>query len=245
MPMRPPPTRQLTTLATVTVAGLLTAGCAGPAGPVLDTVAAANDRLDDYRRDLAHAGKTNGETGDDSATVSASDGPTLFGVPSSKLPFEPGEIDMATHPDEQFNPCTEISPEIYRQAGLELEIEPDMDKLAGYVASCQANPIDENRDPTIARHFSIASSRTTPGQMVERGYGLLEESEDKEFAPHLLSTGDGGGGCASGVMTDRGRWSITAWPNSRNTEPSVTCAQAREKQELITKIIGGTDDTAP
>lgn len=226
MPMRPPPTRQLTTLATVTVAGLLTVGCAGSAGPVLDTAAAIK----------GGGGAGSAETG---TADSAHDGPTLFGVPSSKLPFEPGQIDMATHPDEQFNPCTEISPEIYRQAGIELKIEPDMDKLAGYVASCSADPINEDKDPAAARDFFITSSRSTPEMMTEHGHVVLEDTHDGGFDVHLISTEDVSSGCASGVMTDRGRWTVTAWPNSRHTDPSVTCAQAREKQELITKIIGG------
>lgn len=228
--MRPPPTRRLTTLATVTVAGLLTVGCAGSAGPVLDTAAA-------IKGGDGEAGSAG--TGTDSASTSAHDGPTLFGVPSSKLPFEPGQIDMATHPDEQFNPCTEISPEIYRQAGIELKIEPDMDKLAGYVAGCSAKPIEEDKDPAAARHFFITSSRSTPEMMTERGHVVLEDINDGGFDVHLISAEDPSRGCASGVMTDRGRWAVTAWPNSRHTEPSVTCAQAREKQELITKIIGG------
>lgn len=226
MPMRPPPTRRLTTLATVTVAGLLTVGCAGSAGPVLDTAAAIK----------GGGGAGSAETG---TADSAHDGPTLFGVPSSKLPFEPGEIDPVAHPDEQFNPCTEISPEIYRQAGIELKIEPDMDKLAGYVASCSADPINEDKDPAAARDFYITSSRSTPEMMTERGHVVLEDTHDGGFDVHLISTEDVSSGCASGVMTDRGRWTVTAWPNSRHTDPSVTCAQAREKQELITKIIGG------
>ena len=234
--MRPPPTRQLTTLATVTVAGLLTVGCTGSAGPVLDTAAA----IKGGDGDAGSAG-----TGTDSASTSAHDGPTLFGVPSSKLPFEPGEIDPVAHPDEQFNPCTEISPEIYRQAGIELKIEPDMDKLAGYVASCSGKPITEDKDPAAARHFFIASSRSTPEMMTERGQVVLEDIHDGGFDVHLISAEDTSSSCASGVMTDRGRWSITARPNSRHTDPSISCAQAREKQELITKIIGGNDDTAP
>lgn len=225
--MRPPPTRRLTTLATVTVAGLLTVGCAGSAGPVLDTAAAIKGGDGD-------SGSARTEAAD-----SAHEGPTLFGVPSSKLPFEPGQIDPVAHPDEQFNPCTEISPEIYRQAGIELKIEPDMDKLAGYVAGCSAKPIEEDKDPAAARHFFITSSRSTPEMMTERGHVVLEDINDGGFDVHLISAEDPSRGCASGVMTDRGRWAVTAWPNSRHTEPSVTCAQAREKQELITKIIGG------
>ncbi|APT89427.1 hypothetical protein CFRA_09395 [Corynebacterium frankenforstense DSM 45800] len=231
----------MTTLATVTVAGLLTAGCAGPAGPVLDTVAAANDRLDDYRRDLAHAGKTNGETGDDSATVSASDGPTLFGVPSSKLPFEPGEIDMATHPDEQFNPCTEISPEIYRQAGLELEIEPDMDKLAGYVASCTGYAASSDSSPRKSSdgRFQILSSRSTLDDLQTQGIEVLELSQEQPFSPHLVNGTAGRNECVSGVSTNRGRWEVIFTPalNTGSTEES--CKRAREAHEKITKLIGG------
>ena len=120
-----------------------------------------------------------------------------------------------------------------------------MDKLAGYVASCSGKPITEDKDPAAARHFFIASSRSTPEMMTERGQVVLEDIHDGGFDVHLISAEDTSSSCASGVMTDRGRWSITARPNSRHTDPSISCAQAREKQELITKIIGGNDDTAP
>lgn len=240
MPMRPPPTRRLTTLATVTVAGLLTAGCAGPAGPVLDTVAAANDRLEDHRRGLAHGDTANAETGDDSATVSASDEPTLFGVPSSKLPFEPGEIDPIAHPDEQFNPCTEISPEVYRQAGIELKIEPDMDKLAGYVAGCMGRTLDFNElgNNGTQGTFHITSHRVPLGELEQRGYEVREVTEDSDFKPYLLGDSAERGDCASGVKTNRGYWDITFSPHRGKEGPAAACEHARSVQEKITKHMG-------
>ena len=227
MPMRPPPTRQLTTLATVTVAGLLTVGCAGSAGPVLDTAAAIK----------GGGGAGSAETG---TADSAHDGPTLFGVPSSKLPFEPGQIDMATHPDEQFNPCTEISPEIYRQAGIELKIEPDMDRLAGYVAGCMGRTpnFDDPGSFSTRGTFHITSHRVPLGELEQRGYKLRDVTEASDFEPYLMGDAADERDCASGVKTSRGYWDITFRPFQHTADPEAACERARTVQEKITKLMG-------
>ncbi|WP_448854766.1 hypothetical protein [Corynebacterium frankenforstense] len=229
MPMRPPPTRRLTTLATVTVAGLLTVGCTGSTGPVLDTAAAIKGGDGD-------AGNAGTEAAD-----SAHKGPTLFGVPSSKLPFEPGQIDPVAHPDEQFNPCTEISPEIYRQAGIELEIKPDMDKLAGYVASCSGHKASTDASPHElgGERFQILSSRSTLVDLQNQGIEVLEISEEDPFSPHLINGTADRNECASGVNTDRGRWEIMFIPALNTGNTAESCKRAREAHETITKLIGG------
>lgn len=190
-----------------------------------------------------HAAASNrAETTSDAAPAASVEDPettgdTLFGVPVADLPFGPGPFDPSDPDFDQFNPCTEIPEEAINSLGFSIVRMDIGDSITAGTAACPLSPTEETNTADVIHNSSIilVSTDSQLGQESDLDFEFFEQPNGTPFSEYTLKNPGGILGCASGIITDRGRWELEYVNRAEDTPASENCKRATDIHKLIIK----------